>query len=200
MGAERIADDKELIWSGEHWIASLRDHNNQADRGRVSLYQVVYSSAGEGHVAFVDVPDEKFIGIFTDNPRLAEFMIKTVARSTSNNNFYKYDLPIVGAKIARDGDIRTSPSWTIEAEDGAVVVTWSSIHPPLILEGPGPMNENTAVTYSLLFFANEATITFNGKSVGGVTYVQDNWFRAIGRRGTSAVFALAETTTTVLSG
>lgn len=200
MGAERIADDKTLVWSGEHWIAYLRDHSSQADRGRVSLYRVLYSSAGQGHVAFVDIPDKKFIGIYSDNLKLAEFMIKTVARGTSNNNFYKDDLPIVDAEITRDGDIRTAPSWTIEAEDGAVQVTWNSIHPPLILEGPGPMKENTAVTHSLLFFANEATIAFNGKSVGGVTYVQDNWIRAIGRQGISAVFALAETTTTVPSG
>ena len=200
MGGERIADDKSLIWSGEHWIAYLQDHSNQADRGRVNLYSVAYSSAGEGHVAFVDIPHEKFIGIYTDNSDLAEFMIKTVVRGTNNNNFYKHDLPIFDATITRQGDIRTTPSWLIEAEDGSVEVTWNSIHQPLILEGPGPMTDNSAVTYSLLFFANEATISFNGKSIGGVTYVRDQWIRAIGRQGTSAVFALSETTTTMPSG
>ena len=80
---------------------------------------------------------------------------------------------------------------------GARVETvWSSIHQPMILEGPGPANGGAAVTHSLLFFANEATISLNGKSIGGVVYVRDEWIRAIGRQGTSAVFAIAETTTT----
>ena len=128
--------------------------------------------------------------------RLAEFITRTVARGPSNNNFYKYDMPIVEAEITRSGDVRTMPSWTIDAEGGAVEAMWTSIHPPVILEGPGPANNGAAVTHSLLFFANEATISLNGKSIGGIVYVRDEWIRAIGRQGTSAVFAIAETTTT----
>lgn len=196
MGAERVAEDKALVWSGEHWIAYLKNHDNQADVGRVSLYRVNYSAAGEGHVAFVDIPEEAFTGIYTDSVKLAEFITKTVARGPSNNNFYRHDMPILEAEITRSGDVRTMPSWTIDAEGGAVETVWTSIHPPVILEGPGPANNGTAVTHSLLFFANEATISYNGKSIGGVVYVRDDWIRAIGRQGTSAVFAIAETTTT----
>lgn len=196
MGAERVAENKALVWSGEHWIAYLKNHDNQADVGRVSLYRVIYSAAGEGHVAFVDIPDEALTGIYTDSVKLADFLIKTVARGTSNNNFYRHDMPIFEADISRGGDVRTMPSWTIATEDVAVETVWSSIHQPIILEGPGPTNNDAAVTHSLLFFANEATISFNGKSVGGVVYVRDQWIRAIGRQGTSAVFAIAETTTT----
>ena len=197
MGAERVAEDRTLVWTGEHWIAYLKNHENRADVGRVSLYHVTYSAAGEGHVAFVDIPEESFSGIYTDSPKLAEFMTKTVARGSSNNNFYRHDMPILEAEIVRAGDVRTMPSWTIDSEGGAVEAVWTSIHPPVILEGPGPANNGVAVTHSLLFFANEATISLNGKSVGGVVYVRDEWIRAIGRQGTSAVFAIAETTTTV---
>ena len=195
MGVERVAEDKTLVWSGEHWIAYLKNHDNQAEVGRVSLYRVSYSAGGEGNVAFIDIPEESFTGIFTDNVKLAEFMSKTLARGTSNNNYYKHDIPVVEAEITRGGDVRTMPSWTIAAEEGEVETVWSSIHPPMILEGPGPMHDGAAVTHSLLFFANEATISLNGKSVGGVVYVRDEWIRAIGRQGTSAVFAIAETTT-----
>ena len=94
--------------------------------------------------------------------------------------------------------MRTTPSWTIDSDGGAVETVWSSIHQPMILEGSGPTTEGTAVTHSLLFFANEATISLNGKSIGGVVYVRDEWIRAIGRQGTSAVFAIAETTTTTV--
>lgn len=195
MGAERVAEGKALVWTGEHWIAYLKNHDNQADVGRVSLYRVTYSAAGEGHVAFVDIPEAAFTGIYTDSLPLAEFITRTVARGASNNNFYKHDMPILEAEIVRGGDVRSMPSWTIDAEGGAVEAVWNSIHPPVILEGPGPMNHGAAVTHSLLFFANEATISFNGKSIGGVVYVRNEWIRAIGRQGTSAVFAIAETTT-----
>ena len=197
MGSERVAEDKALVWSGEHWIAYLKNHDNQADVGRVSLYRVAFSAAGEGHVAFVDIPEETFTGIYTDSLKVAEFICKTVARGPSNNNFYRHDMPILEAEITRGGDVRTMPSWTIDAEGGAVEAVWTSIHPPVILEGSGPANEGASVTHSLLFFANEATISFNGKSIGGVVYVRDDWIRAIGRQGTSAVFAIAETTTTL---
>ncbi len=197
MGAERVAEDKTLVWSGEHWIAYLKNHDNQADVGRVSLYRVSYSTAGEGTVAFIDIPEESFTGIFTDDLKLGDFMSKTLARGTSNNNYYKHDIPMLEAEITRGGDVRTMPSWTIASENGEVEVVWGSIHPPTILEGPGPMHDGAAVTHSLLFFANEATITLNGKSVGGVVYVRDEWIRAIGRQGTSAVFAIAETTTKI---
>lgn len=196
MGAERVADDKALVWSGEHWIAYLRNHSGQADVGRVSLYRVAYSIAGEGHVAFVDIPGEKFTGIYTDGIELAGFMAGVIAHGTSNNNYFKHDMPIFEATVTRGGDVRTMPSWRIEAEGGVVEAAWSSVHRPVILEGPGPPNRGAAVTYSLLFFANEAVISFNGKSIGGVVYVRDEWIRTIGRQGTSAVFALAETTTT----
>ena len=197
MGAERVAENKTLVWSGEHWIAYLKNHDNQADVGRVSLYRVSYSTAGEGAVAFIDIPEESFTGIFTDDLKLGDFMSKTLARGTSNNNYYKHDIPMLEAEITRGGDVRTMPSWTIASENGEVEVVWGSIHPPTILEGPGPMHDGAAVTHSLLFFANEATITLNGKSVGGVVYVRDEWIRAIGRQGTSAVFAIAETTTKI---
>lgn len=200
MGVERVAEDKSLVWSGEHWIVYLRTHISRADTGRVSLYRVAYSAAGDGHVAFVDIPEENFVGIYTDSVELAGFMTKVVARGESNNNFFPHDMQIFDAQVSRGGDVRVKPYWMIEADDGVVEASWMSIHPPLILEGPGPVRNDSAVTYSLLFFANEASLSFNGKSVGGVVYVSDEWIRAIGRRGTSAVFALAETTTTESSG
>lgn len=199
LSAERVAEDKSLVWSGEHWIVYLRNHSSQADTGRMSLYRVAYSAAGDGHVAFVDIPAENFVGIYTDSIELARFMTKVLARGKSNNNFFPHDMQIFEAHVSRWGDVRTSPHWMIEADDGVVEASWGSIHPPLILEGPGPVRNDSAVTYSLLFFANEAALSFNGKSVGGVVYVSDEWIRAIGRRGTSAVFALAETTTTASS-
>ena len=55
--------------------------------GRVSLYRVTYSAAGEGHVAFVDIPEQGCTGIYTDSLPLAEFITRTVARGGEQQQF-----------------------------------------------------------------------------------------------------------------
>jgi len=45
-----------LIWSGEHWLNYLRRPGAAADSALISLYHAHYSSAGEGTLAFVDIP------------------------------------------------------------------------------------------------------------------------------------------------
>ena len=201
MGLERVIENRALVWSGEHWIAYLREQDDAPDNGRVSLYHIRFSGAGEGKVAFVDIPRETggLIGIYTDNQDVAQFVIEHVVRGNSNNPYYDHELSIVDASINQVGDIRTDPSWEIEAGDDKVVVTWTSIHPALILEGPGPFIKGASVTHSILFFTNEATITLNGALTGGVPYVRSEWMPAIGRQGMSTVFAISETTTSVSS-
>ncbi len=195
---ERIAD-RELIWSGEHWIAYLRKPGEESDCGGVSLYHIRYSSAGEGNVAFVDIPGGGGLAaVCTDDRDVADFAIENMIRGRGGP--FDRELPILDGEFSRGGDIRRSPSWSIKTERGEVVTTWSSLEPPLILEGPGPISQGRAVTYSLLFFTDEASITLDGKDVGGSPYMRDIWVRAIGRPGSSCVFALAETTTTVAEG
>ena len=198
MGTERVARDKTLIWSGEHWIAYLREPGEESDRGRVSLYHVRYSPAGEGTVAYVDIPgDHGMSEVCTDNSPVAQFVADTVVSGDSNNPFFERDLPVLNAGIGRGGSVLESPSWRIESDRGTVEVIWSGINAPLILEGPVPGRHGTAVTYSLLFFTAGASITLDGVPTGGKPYLREIWRNAIGRPGKSAVFALAETTTTV---
>ena len=196
----RISNDKSLIWSGEHWIAYLRRSGEERDSGSVSLYHTRYGPTGEGNVAFVDIPGEKGLtAVCTDNRKVASFIIEAMIRGRSNNPFDR-DLPILDAEISRGGDIHSSPSWIIRTERGSVITTWFDIQPPLILEGPGPIHDGRAVTYSLLFFTDAASITLDGANVAGSPYVRDIWRKAIGRPGSSCVFALAETITTVPDG
>ena len=190
---ERIAD-RQLVWSGEHWVAYLREPGGDSDTGVVSLYNVRYSRAGEGRVAFLDVAgDDRFPAIVTDNRDVATFAIETMVRG--RGNIFDRELDVVGGQLAFGGDIRTAPWWTVTSELGEIVVAWNDFQPPLILEGPGPVFDGLAVTYSLLFFTDGATITHDGKDIGGKPYTKDIWRRAIGRPASSCVFALAETTT-----
>ena len=211
MAFHRISEDREVVWTGEHWIVYLKNHQNQADVARVSLYKVAYSRQGDGHVAFIDAPEWKLSGIYSDDQRVAKFISRTVSRGASNNNLLKRDMEYFPATFAfqfqRDGKEKTPPTWRIETDSHELEVAWENVHDPLALHGDGPVTRGATVTHSLLFFANSATIRITNKGekkpkaeqVPGVVYVREDWLQTIGRQGTSAVFALSETTMTVAS-
>lgn len=191
----RIAD-KKLIWSGEHWIAFLRRAGEETDSGSVSLYHTRYSAAGGGSVAFVDIPGrDGFPAICAERRDLADFIFDTMVRGRGMK--FDQELPVIEAEIERGGDVREAPWWRIATEHGTVLATWSKVQAPLIAEGPGPAVDGRAVTYSLLFFTDGASVTIDGEEAGGEPYIRDIWRRNIGRPGSSCVFALAETITTV---
>lgn len=193
--ASRIAD-KTLIWSGEHWVAYLRNAGEETDIGAVSLYNTRYSPVGGGTVAFIDIPGQNgFPAICAERHDLADFIFDTMIRGRGMK--FDAEIPVIKAKIDHGGDVRKAPWWSIATEHGTVKIVWSQVLPPLILEGSGPVFDNRSVTYSLLFFTTSARITLDGEATGGEPYTRDIWRRAIGRPGSSCVFALAETITEI---
>jgi hypothetical protein len=90
-------------------------------------------------------------------------------------------------------DIRFSPSWVIDSGRCQIIATWADIQPPVIAEGPAPTFGPDRDFFTLLFFADSATITCNGLPVKGQTYQRDIWQASIGGNRSSCVFALAET-------
>ena len=175
-----------LIWSGEHWINYLRPPDADTDSGQVSLYHAHYSSGGEGTVAFVDIPG-RFAGVCTDNRELAQFITKTMVRGRGSP--FDRDLPLLDAAFTRSGDIRKSPSWEIQAGDTCIRATWAGLQPPLV----GPPTIHEFIVFTVLFFADEATILLDGDPVAGRPYPREAWRQNLGEPHSSCVFALAET-------
>ena len=190
--ARPVINPGTLVWSGEHWINYLRKPGNRSDSGMVSLYHTRYSAAGEGNVAFVDIPGNLgFTAVCIDNQEVAQFIIETMNRGKGNP--FDRNLPVIEAEITRGGDIRKAPFWTIQTERDRIVATWTSIRSPVISEGPSPTFREDVDFFTLLFFAERASITLNGQSVDGKPYVRDIWRKSIGGDRSSCVFALAET-------
>lgn len=181
-----------LIWSGEHWINYLREQDSESDSGMVSLYHTRYSIAGEGSVAFVDIPgDEGICGVCTDNAELAGFITETMIRGKGNP--FGRDLPVLEAEIIRGGDVRNEPCWIIQTNEHRIVATWSEIQPPVTAEGFAPVFREDLDFFTLLFFCDAASIQLNGQTVSGNPYLRDIWNKSIGGDRSSCVFALAET-------
>ena len=184
-----------LIWSGEHWVIKLRD-NHGTDTGRLSLYSTRCSSAGEGTVAFVDIPGEFGQYVFTDNKQLYPFIYKNMVNGNRATPF-KGGLPLFNADISRDGDIRGDPGWVIKSGDITVSCRWRKLLNPVIAEGYAPTFTKEIDIFSILFFADKASMTFNGKELLGQPYMTDIWRTKIGGNRSSCVFAIGETLTRV---
>ena len=180
-----------LLWSGEHWICFLRTPGTQEDSARVSLYRSVYSPAGEGHVAFVDVPGS-LQAILTDNRAFLEFIRTTMYRGKALP--FGSGLPVVDATFRREGDLKESPSWVMEAGKHLLDVTWTQLEPPIVAFRGDPEFQRQRPAFTVLFFCQGARILLDGQRIEGTPYPRRIWREALGGDDrSSCVFAIAET-------
>lgn len=180
-----------LVWSGEHWILYLRRPGEAENSGSVSLYHTSYSAAGEGTVAFARSDEAGLESVlFAESSTLAEFVVENVVAWGASP--FERDTPIVNASFKRGGDVRSAPTWRIEAGGDVVEVEWSDLEPEVVMDQPLESGGVTVV-HSVLFFGASATMRVNDRLVEGEPFVRESWRRAIGRPGSSCCFALAET-------
>lgn len=176
-----------LLWSGQHWIAYLRRPGSEDHTGMVSLYRGETSPAGAGTAAFVEIPgDGGFTGLCTDNREFAEFVRQTQVVPTSP---FDRGMEPVEARLSPGGDIRSEPTWEIDAGGRRIDVCWRELDPPLV----GPPTAHPRIVFTILVFAGGGSIRDDGRDVGGEAYPRDNWARTLGRPRSSCCFALAET-------
>jgi hypothetical protein len=187
MGQSVVVKAGELLWCGEHWINYLREPGGAANSGMVSLFHTRYSPAGEGNVAYVHVRDA-LDAICTDNQDLARAVTDLFIRGRKGP--FDRDLQVLPARFRRTGDVRTAPGWVIEVGDRAVAATWMSLGAPVTAEG---VFREGHEHFTVLFFAERATIEVDGEPCPGAPYAVDIWKATIGGERSSCVFALAET-------
>ena len=186
-------------WSGEHWISYLRPPGASADTGMVSLYNMRYTEAGHGFVAFVVIHDDDapaFKGLCTDNRELADFVRERVVHQASHPP-YDEELPVLDARFTQAGHVARDPSWTIAAGGREITARWGRIQPVVIAAGPWPDASPSNYVCSLLHFAEESSITLDGRAVAGEPYLRDIWRPSIGGDRSSCVFAISESLLTV---
>ncbi len=177
----------ELLWCGEHWIAYVRPSGTEHESGLVSLYHAYASPAGTGTAAFVQIPREDgFVGLCTDNEAFAAFVKQTQVTSSAP---YDVGMPVVNAQFRKSGDVLERPTWTIEAIDRQVVISWWDLQAPLV----GPPTLHPRIVFTILVFAEDAAIELDGRKVVGAPYPREAWAKSLGTPMSSCVFALAET-------
>jgi hypothetical protein len=183
-----------VLWSGEHWIDYLREPGGEGHTAMFSLYDTIWSTAGEGVTAYVDIPG--FTGVYTDNRAVAVYVHDLLIRLREDHPFNR-SLTVFDAELVRGGDIRAAPSWTVRTPETTIVATWEGLGDAVVTEGPVGTFTDRHDYFTVLFFASRATITVNGSAVPGEPYTTTQWDRSIGGERSSCVFALAETMTLV---
>jgi hypothetical protein len=177
-----------LVWLGEHWLAAIRPDGAASPSAWVSLFHTRYSPAGEGNVAQVMITGAKtFSAVCADSLELADFV---QAKFFSRSSVRDPNAPTIKSRFQREGDIRRDPSWVIEAAGHRIVARWRPAEAPVIADGT--ILEGTE-HFTVLFFANEASVEFDREAVEGRPYGREIWKSSIGGERSSCVFALAET-------
>ena len=186
-------------WSGEHWISYLRAPGASADSGMVSLYNLRYTEAGHGFVAFVSIENgagARFKGLCTDNRELVDFVVERITHQ-AQHPLYDEKLPVTEARFSQGGHIARDPSWTISTAEHEIVAKWGRIQPAVIAAGPWPGASPSNYVCSLLHFTDESSIELDGRAVEGMPYMRDIWRPTIGGDRSSCVFAISESLMTV---
>ena len=194
-----MPDTGKLLWSGEHWIAYLREPGSDTNSASVGIYHTRYSPAGEGNVALISIPgDGGLQAIVTDNRDVLDFTMERVRAAAPDDPFNDLDLPVLDGTVTRGGDVRIDPYWVLDGGDVTIRVSWGGLVEPFIMGGRAPNEKGTAVAFSVLMFAEKGAITVNGVRAPGEPYIRERWRRVTGPDGpaSSFCFALAETYTT----
>jgi hypothetical protein len=99
-------------------------------------------------------------------------------------------MQVLPARFRRTGDIRSAPGWVIEVDDRSLEATWMGLGAPVTAEG---VFREGHEHFTVLFFAERASIEVDGEPCPGAPYTVDIWKATIGGERSSCVFALAET-------
>ena len=125
-----------LLWSGEHWIAYLRQPGEESSCASVGVYHTRWSPAGEGNVALIHIEGENgFSAAVADNRAVYDFTVERVRAAAPDDPFNDLDLPLLDGSVVRGGDVRSAPYWLITAGGRTVVATWSDLVTPFIMTG-----------------------------------------------------------------
>jgi hypothetical protein len=180
-----------VMIAGENPMIVLYRPNSDEFVAIASMWTAAWSEAGEGHALVIWVDPEATglgtqapVGIFTDNPNLAEFVWA---------NFYNDYAPIHGRGI-EDAPLRTARF--TEQLDGQRLHRISCTAGALTieLEWRDVVEVFQAVTYPTGYEVSviaapcaAATITVNGVQAAGEIHRPEGWFKS------SAMLAFAET-------
>ncbi|MEM7134008.1 MAG: hypothetical protein AAF702_47385 [Chloroflexota bacterium] len=179
---QRNIESTNVIWAGIHYLLYLRQPN-QEESVRLSLFETEYSPHGGGNAAFLYVAPNietknLSLGIYADNPALAQWLFETMYQGRDNLLAATGD-NMVTARFTRSGDLRRDVTIHIDTSHGAIEARWANLEPPFVHHGPGAIG--TVYTYCLFVTAPIAQIRVEDVEIPGQLYDREDWQPLLGR-------------------
>jgi hypothetical protein len=191
MAEPQLVDPHDPVMTGENSFIRLSNDGGKTVADRVSHWRVLWSPAGQGHVAFFEGDlFGKGARVYSDNPGMARYLQRTI-EALLHAPFADESLPVIEARFTRGGDSLSTVWERVESRGDEIVLTWWDLMPPFVLTmPPGAMNRPLGV-YSTFLPAKGAQLAINGQMSRAKVFPQERG----GRASSSCVLAWSETWT-----
>jgi hypothetical protein len=182
-------DPNEVLMTGENSFIRLSADGGKTHSSRVSHWRVLWCPAGAGHAMFVRSPlTEDRVKIYSDNVAVARWLQRTI-ETLLYPAFADTALPVLEARFARAGDVRSTATETATAGATRIVLTWYDFIEPFVLTMAPGMGNRPIGVFSTFFPARAAQIEVDGQFAPDAP-----WLEMRGdRQCTSACLAWSET-------
>jgi hypothetical protein len=189
-----------VLHGWDHFVITLRDDDGRRS-AFLSLYAIAYSaSLGAGHVALlrVDEPAGNMNLVLTDAPEVAARMKERLA-GMGDTEVDLESAPIPAIFVRQPfgpGGLGFAISWDSHVVDAR----WIDPAAPFWMIAPAPDLRADEDIWALFVEARRASLTVDGRPVGGGPFQDDVWVPKLGRPLSSAHAALSEVRVTPVSG
>ncbi len=187
----------QVDWSGENPGMYLKQQADGPFTTLISYFRVVVSPHGRGHVVVALLEPAALPGgrnaIYTDNPTLASYLVDGFVRffGAFRGLAGLEALPLRRAwAFARQGDARGEYREVAESDDGQIVLSWSELGEPFMVEyQPAQSATGRHEMFSLFVTAQRAEARVGEARSVGQPVPRD----MAGTRSTTAFLAFSET-------
>jgi hypothetical protein len=193
QGGEKSVDDNRVLFTGGNVEMRLSEANDDSNSSLVSLWRVLYSPRGPGHVLYVksELTENRW-NIYADNVPLARLVQETV-QGMLRPDLKDTSIPVSEGTFRRTGDTRDAVTEHVEGRDGKIAMTWSEFGTPILVhshpnEAPTPRPYGVC---AVIFPALAAQLTINGVRAKGKAWPRER----MGRPFSTCLVGLSESWT-----
>ncbi|HVZ14831.1 MAG TPA: hypothetical protein VG894_10260 [Bauldia sp.] len=193
QGSEKNVDDNRVLFTGGNVEMRLSEADDDSNSSLVSLWRVLYSPCGPGHVLYVksELTENRW-NIYADNVPLARMVQETV-QGMLRGDLKDTSIPVSDAVFRKTGDTREALTEHVEGNGNRIAMTWSQFGKPILVHSY-PNQPPLARPYgvcAVIFPASAAQLTINGKTAKGRAWPRER----MGRPFSTCLVGLSESWT-----
>jgi hypothetical protein len=193
QGGEKDMDDNQVLFTGGNVEMRLSEADDDSNSSLVSLWRVLYSPRGPGHILFIksELTQDRW-NIYADNVPLTRLVQETV-QGMLRNDLKDTSIPVAEGVFSKTGDVRDAVTENVESRGTRIAMTWGQFGKPVLVhshpnEPPTPRPHGVC---AVIFPALAASLTINGTRAKGRAWPRER----MGRPFSTCLVGLSESWT-----